>query len=98
MSDFSSEPIFGVSGYADQVRLHLAKAAVHPQRQPQQKESTHFQNFRVWARARTPQQGLNAQNQLAHAEWLDQIVVGSKLQTFNPLAGFTSGGKDEDRK
>ena len=49
-------------------------------------------------RARTPQQGLNAQNQLAHAEWLDQIVVGSKLQTFNPLAGFTSGGKDEDRK
>lgn len=40
-------------------------------------KSTHFQNFRVWARARTPQQG---------------------LQTFNPLAGFTSGGKDEDRK
>jgi hypothetical protein len=61
-------------------------------------KSTHFQNFRVWPRARTPQQGVNAQNQLAHAEWLDQIVVGSKLQTFNPLAGFTSGGKDEDRK
>jgi hypothetical protein len=61
-------------------------------------KSTHFHNFLAWAVARSSQEGLNAQNQLAQAEWLDQIVVGSKLQTFNPLAGFTSGGQDEDRK
>src|SRR5262249_1356652 len=49
------------------------------------------------ARPNPPQYGADPRLQLSQAEWLDQVVIGSRVERVDPVGLFAIGGHHDDR-
>src|SRR5437764_15183572 len=58
-------------------------------------ETTVFWRLRI--QAHTSQLGFDSGDQLAWAEWLDHVVVGTNAQAANPVRFFTPCSQQDDR-
>jgi hypothetical protein len=44
----------------------------------------------------TPQKGTNPGEKLTHREWLDEVIVGPRLEAFDSIIDQRFGGKHQD--